>query len=326
MTIGRRPPRFKKLYTTPRFLGGLGIGLITGAIGAISIIDSNLSKHQDDTDDAADSSKSKERLEHPALRYGIPSSSSLQLRSDYVVSYDFRTRNPSWVLECIKKDKPQSNTEVQRSLATFKADPQIPENFRVHPNKFKNSGYDRGHLAPARNMTTSQKSMDESFLMTNISPQVGGGFNRAYWSRFEGFVRHIANLYDGAFVVTGPLYLPKRKRKSEEFVVQYPVIGKPPDTIAVPTHFFKVILVRKNDDTFASAGFILPNRHIAPDTALREFLTPVDVIEKYSGLHFFEKLRQGDESDLCTETKCVLLENYKRTKKKSTENAKLKAV
>lgn len=58
-------------------------------------------------------------------------------------------------------------------------------------------------------MTTSQKSMDESFLMTNISPQVGAGFNRAYWSRFEGFVRHIANLYNGAFVVTGPLYLPK---------------------------------------------------------------------------------------------------------------------
>ncbi|KAL0592237.1 hypothetical protein ABG067_000344 [Albugo candida] len=306
-----------------RFLGGLGIGLITGAIGAISIIDWNLSIHQDDTDDTDKLSKSEDKLNHPALRYGIPSSNSLHLRSDYVVSYDFRTRNPSWVLEYIDKDKLQSNTQVQRSLSTFKTDPQIPEKFRVHPNKFLNSGYDKGHLAPARNMTTSQKSMDESFLMTNISPQVGAGFNRAYWSRFEGFVRHIANLYGGAFVVTGPLYLPKKKRKSEEFVVEYPVIGKPPDTIAVPTHFFKVILVRKNDEAFASAGFILPNRHIAPDTALKEFVAPVKVIEKYSGLQFFEKLHHGDESDLCTETKCVLVENYQRAKKKSNASAKL---
>lgn len=105
--------------------------------------------------------------------------------------------------------------------------------------------------------------------------------------------------------------------------MEYPVIGKPPDTIAVPTHFFKVILVRKNDEAFASAGFILPNRHIAPDTALKEFVAPVKVIEKYSGLQFFEKLHHGDESDLCTETKCVLVENYQRAKKKSNASAKL---
>lgn len=73
-----------------RFLGGLGIGLITGAIGAISIIDWNLSIHQDDTDDTDKLSKSEDKLNHPALRYGIPSSNSLHLRSDYVVSYDFR--------------------------------------------------------------------------------------------------------------------------------------------------------------------------------------------------------------------------------------------
>lgn len=62
------------------------------------------------------------------------------------------TRNPSWVLEYIDKDKLQSNTQVQRSLSTFKTDPQIPEKFRVHPNKFLNSGYDKGHLAPASNL------------------------------------------------------------------------------------------------------------------------------------------------------------------------------
>lgn len=57
-------------------------------------------------------------------------------------------------------------------------------------------------------MTNSQAAMNESFLMTNISPQVGVGFNRSYWSRLEGFVRHLAGQFDGLYVVTGPLFLP----------------------------------------------------------------------------------------------------------------------
>lgn len=57
-------------------------------------------------------------------------------------------------------------------------------------------------------MSHSQTAMDESFLMTNISPQVGVGFNRGYWSRLEGFVRHLAHQYDAVYVITGPLFLP----------------------------------------------------------------------------------------------------------------------
>ena len=51
--------------------------------------------------------------------------------------------------------------------------------------------------------------MDESFLMTNMSPQVGVGFNRGYWARLEGFMRYLAGQYDAIYVITGPLFLPK---------------------------------------------------------------------------------------------------------------------
>lgn len=64
-------------------------------------------------------------------------------------------------------------------------------------------------LIPVGDMTGSQQAMNESFLMTNISPQVGVGFNRGYWARVEGFVRHLAGQYDSVYVVTGPLFLPK---------------------------------------------------------------------------------------------------------------------
>ena len=38
--------------------------------------------------------------------------------------------------------------------------------------------YDRGHLAPAADHKGSQRAMEDTFTLSNVSPQVGKGFNR----------------------------------------------------------------------------------------------------------------------------------------------------
>jgi hypothetical protein len=43
-----------------------------------------------------------------------------------------------------------------------------------------------------------------------MSPQVGKGFNRDYWARFEKFVKDLTKRADEVLVATGPLYLPAR--------------------------------------------------------------------------------------------------------------------
>ncbi|RLN89802.1 hypothetical protein BBJ28_00012786, partial [Nothophytophthora sp. Chile5] len=202
------------------------------------------------------------------------------------------TRNASWVLEHLTKDSLRVEEETDRANSKFSADQAVPEPFRVHPNRFIKSGYDKGHLAPARDMSNSQEAMDESFLMTNMSPQVGVGFNRGYWARLEGFMRHLAGQFDAVYVVTGPLFLPAKNKRTGEYEVAYPVLGTPPDAIAVPTHFFKVVLGEKRGGRgFATAGFILPNKVIPENKDLRDFQAPLDVIEKQAGLLFFDKVR-----------------------------------
>jgi len=39
---------------------------------------------------------------------------------------------------------------------------------------YKGSGYDRGHLAPAGDMSFSHTAMGESFYLSNMSPQEAG--------------------------------------------------------------------------------------------------------------------------------------------------------
>lgn len=96
----------------------------------------------------------------------------------------------------------------------------------------------RGHLAPAGDIKSSQLAINETFLLTNISPQVGNGFNRGYWLQVESFVRRLVHDFDDIYVVTGPLYLSKKDEKDEKSYVTYQVLGDLPNT-AVPTHFFK---------------------------------------------------------------------------------------
>jgi DNA/RNA endonuclease G (NUC1) len=50
--------------------------------------------------------------------------------------------------------------------------------FRALLKDYIRSGFDRGHQAPAADATFTQEAMDETFLLTNMAPQVGIGFNR----------------------------------------------------------------------------------------------------------------------------------------------------
>ena len=36
----------------------------------------------------------------------------------------------------------------------------------------RRSGFDRGHMAPAGNHRSSQQAMDDTFFLSNMSPQV----------------------------------------------------------------------------------------------------------------------------------------------------------
>ena len=52
----------------------------------------------------------------------------------------------------------------------FRPDPAVPSG-SAQLNDYKNSGYDRGHLCPAGDMTFNEQAMSETFYLSNMSPQ-----------------------------------------------------------------------------------------------------------------------------------------------------------
>lgn len=252
------------------------------------------------------------------FNYGFPGPvSDLALRTSLVSAFDRRTRNPSWVAEHITP----ASLAVRggdRKHSSFLEDPSIPPQFRAKLTDYLRSGYDRGHQVPAADCKWSQPAMDDTFYLSNMCPQVGEGFNRDYWAHFEDFCRRLTGRYPSVRVVTGPLYLPK-KEGDGKWYVKYEVIGSGGvPSVAVPTHFFKVIF--GEDGTAAGpvavGAFVLPNARIPNQTSLKEFEVPLEVVERASGLEFAGKLPVQRRRRLCAEADCeILVKEYKERQK-----------
>ncbi|KAK9465328.1 hypothetical protein V1512DRAFT_287584 [Lipomyces arxii] len=245
------------------------------------------------------------------FKYGNPGPQvDVDFRQEYIAAYDRRMRNPTYVVEHITPSSIRRTEGVDRKKSTFMENEMIPQKFRAKLADYFRSGYDRGHMAPAADAKFSQDAMDETFYLTNMAPQVGDGFNRDYWAHFEDFCRRLVYNYNSIRIVTGPLYLPK-KCPDGKFRVSYEVIGNPPN-IAVPTHFYKIIvgespIKNPTSDQVAVGAFILPNEPIPNSTDLKSFYAPVDAIERASGLEFLASLPANKKKDLCREVECKII-------------------
>ncbi|GLB35167.1 putative DNA/RNA non-specific endonuclease [Lyophyllum shimeji] len=263
-----------------------------------------------------------------ALKYGNPGPiSDALVRQGYVAAYDRRLRHPAWTAEHLTQASlragKESNEVVDRSKSTFTEDESLPSKFRARLKDYFRSGYDRGHMVPAADVKFSQTAMDETFLLSNIAPQVGEGFNRHYWAYLEDWCRRLTGSFQDVYIFTVPLYLP-RLHGDGKWRVTHEVIGNPP-SVSVPTHFAKVVLASRPTSPatpdvleISTGAFVLPNAIIPDEAPLESFVMPVEAVEQASGLTLFSDEVKATSSHICKTTKCqVIVRKFDDAQKKS---------
>lgn len=223
------------------------------------------------------------------MRFGFPSLSNVRSLNDYVLSYDTRNRIPYWVCEHLTAENVAKNPNVDRAKCDFHEDTSVHQYFRSENRDYKGSGFDRGHLAAAGNHRRSQEDCHETFLLSNMSPQVGRGFNRDKWNDLEQYCRQLTKSYANVYVCTGPLFLPRREEDGKLYV-KYQVIGQ--NHVSVPTHFYKVVVCESSTGELDLESFLLPNVEIDDSVPIASFHVPLETIERASGLLIFDKLSQ----------------------------------
>ncbi|XP_063833638.1 endonuclease G, mitochondrial [Ostrinia nubilalis] len=236
-----------------------------------------------------DSGSTKDRVSQ-IMKYGFPSLDNVRSYDDFVLSYDRRNRVPNWVFEHLTKAHVARNDQVDRSKCDFTPDESIHPFFRSQNSDYKGSGFDRGHMAAAGNHRIAQRHVEQTFYLTNMAPQVGEGFNRHAWNKLEKHVRKLTKVYDNVYCCTGPLYLPRREADGKSYV-RYQVIGA--NTVAVPTHFYKVVVCEAPSGALDMEAYVMPNQRIPDETPVSAFMVPPETIERAAGLLFFDKIHRS---------------------------------
>lgn len=193
----------------------------------------------------------------------------------YTLAYSEANEQAYWVYYVLT---PELINGTQSRTDDFRADPLVSTGSAALAD-YSGSGYDRGHLCPAADMTLNKTSMSETFYLSNMSPQVPG-FNRGKWSTLEDQVRKWALNFDGLDVATGPIFKDNLGSIGAENVI-------------VPGYFYKVLYSEKK---MIMIGLILPNA--SSSKTLDQFVVPVDEIEKETGIDFFPGLPDDIENKL----------------------------
>ena len=201
------------------------------------------------------------------LPYGAPTAkpnTTTICHLGFMVNHDPVGKIPHWVgytlqpatsISCIPRDD------------AFAPDASLPKGKRAELADYHKSGYDQGHLASNADMSFSAQGARQSFLLSNMSPQLPG-VNRGVWKQLESSVRawtyttkHPMTIYSG-----------------DIWTAQSKTIG--PNKVVVPDTLFKIIV---DNTTKQSYAFLVPNRE-GLNTDIAAFQVSVADVEKASGL------------------------------------------
>jgi endonuclease G len=166
--------------------------------------------------------------------------------------------------------------EVEGTVPRYDAflpDPEVSYENSATTYDYSNSGWDRGHMAPAGDMKWSEQAMKESFYLSNICPQ-NKNLNGGVWNDLEIQVRELA------------------RQKGKIYVVCGPIMSKNPKTIgtnkvAISDAFFKVLLQNDNDNWYAIA-FMYANE--SGRKPLSTYAMSVEDMQMITDIDFFPAL------------------------------------
>ena len=188
-------------------------------------------------------------------------------RRGYFLLHDNQARIPSWVTWSVSPAT--VNGCIPRSNA-FVADRSLPKGKSASPSDYAGSGYDQGHLANNSHQSWDQQVEYESFLMTNMSPQLPG-FNRGIWKLLESATgAWTFSRQQTLIIYAGNIYDVNNSKK----------IGK--SRVVVPAALFKIVIDQRSGDHLA---FLFPNQENLGND-LRTVQTTIAEIERYTGIVF----------------------------------------
>lgn len=213
----------------------------------------------------------------------------------YCLEYDRTKYHSRWV--AFRFDGSTRDKSVSRKSYDIKpqypADPVLKKlladigSSQYIENDASFNGYNHGHLCASADRLYSRQANDNTFYMTNMSPQLGN-FNSYYWVTLENQVQRLGR--NEKFADT--LYVVKGGTIAEGQIIRYVASER----MAVPKYYFMALLKVKNG-VYSSIAFLMEHKdygynhgNYAPLSAMAGHAVSVAWLEEKTGINFFHNL------------------------------------
>ena len=216
------------------------------------------------------------------------SNNFLMSKAQYTLSYNNSKGVPNWVSWHLSAAWMGSAARCN----CFTSDVSLPTGyFKATSTTYSGSGFDRGHLCPSEDRTTTDSDNANTFKMTNMTPQAPN-MNEITWGAFETYCRTLANAGNELYIIAGWY---GNGGNGSSGGTTYTIDG---GAITVPAHFWKIAVVLPvgiNDVSRVSTStrviaIDMPNNQSTSDHNWDYYRTSVDAIESATGYDFLSNI------------------------------------
>ncbi|OEJ65360.1 hypothetical protein BEN30_14675 [Magnetovibrio blakemorei] len=161
----------------------------------------------------------------------------------FAIRYDTARKIPTWTVHKLTPDlmaQIKANSGVLKR-PKFTPDEAIKADLQAIDKNYVRSGYARGHIVPANDMSWSKAAYDTTFHFSNVVPQKQT-FNAGTWlGEEDAFRTYVAAKNVPMWIYSGVFGTNKDDPETKN-VTEGPTIGTAPNAPIVPTCFYKIIV------------------------------------------------------------------------------------
>lgn len=232
------------------------------------------------------------------LPLGNPSNSTSLLsdKNNYLISKGFYTltyneskHTPTWVYWSLSIN----DLGTIKRYNSFLADTSLPSSFsRIRTSCYNLSGFDRGHICPSADRTSSSIANISTFYLSNICPQ-SPTLNRGVWASLEEYCRHLVKNGHYLYIFAGQCGTGGQGSKG--------YLTKISCDISVPAYFYKIILITSHNNHSVSSinsntptiSVVFKNDNSSKSHQWYNFLVTIDSIEHLTHYTFLTNLNDS---------------------------------
>jgi DNA/RNA endonuclease G (NUC1) len=212
----------------------------------------------------------------------------LIMKLQYALSYNNTRRIPNWTSWHL--DSTWRGGAARQD--DYRNDTSLPPGFyQVLGTDYSGSGFDRGHMCPSADRTSSVADNSATFLMDNMVPQAPQN-NQGPWADLENYLR--------TFLPANELYIVSGGSGVGGSGSAGGTTNVLASGVTVPQKTWKVVLilpvgdndVSRVDANTRTIAVIMPNTQIGSDQ-WQKYLATIDQVEALTGYDFFSNVPAG---------------------------------